>query len=101
MAHLWWYCPKIKTFWEKILCCIKKITKKEIVADPWTVLLHGGEGEVKYYRESLIPHLLNAAKSLIPKKWQETESPQIWEWFNSVEETYNMESLRYTVVRRR
>lgn len=54
------------------------------------------EGSVKQYKESAIPHLLNAAKSLIPKKWQKVESPKIWEWINAIEGTNNMECLRHS-----
>ena len=94
MAHLWWGCPKIKEYWEKILGCVEEITKKKIKMDPWVVLFHGGEEGIKRYRESLIPHLLNAAKRLIPRRWQDPDPPLIWEWIDAVEETYKMEELK-------
>lgn len=95
MAHLWWDCPIIKRYWEKILGFRKEMTKIELEVDPWTVLLHGIEGEVKLYKESLMPHLLNAAKELIPRKWQTAERPLIWEGITVVEEIYYMEHTSY------
>ena len=94
MAHLWWECLKVKKYWEKILKFVEEITKEKIKMDPWTVLFHGGEEGIKSYKKSLVPHLLNAAKRLIPRKWQEAECPMIWEWIDGVEETYRMEELR-------
>ena len=79
---------------KKILGCIEEITKVKIKLDPWVVLFHGGEEGIKKYRKSLEPHLLNAAKRLIPRKWQEVDCPSMWEWIDSVEETYRMEELR-------
>lgn len=34
MAHLWWKCPIIQKYWEKILAIIKEITKTEVKEDP-------------------------------------------------------------------
>lgn len=70
MTHLWWDCPKIREYWRKILQFNKEITKKEVVEDPWVVLFHGGVGDIKQYKRSLTPHLLNTAKRLISKNWQ-------------------------------
>ena len=61
------------------------------------ILFHGGEEKIKKYKKTLIPHLLNAAKRIIPRRWQEIDSPHIWEWIDSVEETYRMEELREEV----
>ena len=94
MAHLWWTCPKIQIFWDTILKQIKEITGKEIKKDPWVVLFHGSQEGIKKYKQSLIPHLLNAAKRLIPKRWHETESPHLWNWVDAVEETYRLEELK-------
>ena len=94
MAHLLWLCPKIQTYWDIILSQIKVITGEELKKDPWVVLFHCSQEGVKKYKQSLIPHLLNAAKRLIPKKWQATESPHVWNWIDEVEETYRLEELK-------
>lgn len=93
MGHIWWSCPKIKIFWKRTLALIKIITNIEVAEDPWVVLFHGWEGDTKKYKQTLIPFLLNAAKRLIPRGWQRKESPETWEWFDAIEETYNNEEL--------
>lgn len=71
LAHIWWECPKIKKgYWQEILQLINKVTNREILEDPWMCLFHGTENSIKQYKESVIPHLMNAAKSQIPKRWQ-------------------------------
>lgn len=70
MAHIWWSCLKIKTYWKEILRYIKMITSIELPEDPWICLFHGVDIPMKEYRNSLIP-----------KKWKEVDSPKIGEWF--------------------
>ena len=98
MAHLWRTCPKIQIFWDTILKQIKEITGKELKKDPWVVLFHGCQEGIKKYKQSLIPHLLNAAKRLIPKRWHEMESPHLWNWVDAVEETYRLEELKDSLL---
>lgn len=92
MAHLWWVCPIIKKFWQEVLKIIQEITGVEIKEDPWVVMFHGMEGHRSKYIVSLTPILLNSAKSLIPKKWQEAEGPSIRDWLIRVNETYILEA---------
>lgn len=90
LAHLWWECPIIKKFWKEVLQLIKEITNKNIPEDPWTCVFHGTDGLTRAYKNSIVPILLNVAKSLIPKKWQEVESPKIWDWIFRVNEICNL-----------
>lgn len=41
----------------------------------------------------MIPHLINAAKYLIPKHWQALQSPTLKEWIGRVDFIYNLEEL--------
>lgn len=53
-----------------------------IPEEPWTGLFHpgGGADTIRQYRDSVSLHMVNAAKSLIPKKkCHEIESPKIKE----------------------
>lgn len=96
MSHIWWTCPKIKKYWREVLQIIKNITIIEILEDLWGCLFHGIQMPTKRYMRSLVPHLLNASKSLIPKQWQELESPTMRSWFNKVNDIYNLEYLRFS-----
>lgn len=91
MAHIWWSCPVAKKFWQEVIQIIEEITGKSIPYDPWICLFHSSEGGKREYNMSIIPVLLNSAKSEIPKKWQNAEGPKIRDWFLKIQETYNLE----------
>lgn len=93
MAHLWWDCPKIKSLWQEVIKWIEVIVGRVIKLDPWVCLFHGSEGSYRHYKTSLIPVLLNSAKSAIPKKWQEVEGPGISQSINHI----LWKTLRYLV----
>lgn len=82
--HLWWTCPIIKRFWELVAPWIKKMMTEHIEFGPIQYLFHGMTGPIKKYRESITPHLLNAAKKLIPKYWRQDRIPSVIEWRNEV-----------------
>lgn len=71
---------------------IEVIVGRVIKLDPWVCLFHGSEGSYRHYKTSLIPVLLNSAKSAIPKKWQEVEGPGIRDWISRINEIYTMEN---------
>lgn len=60
---------------------------------PWECLFHDARKTVSQYKNTLVPYLLNAAKSLIPSLWRTQEPPnmKVWvamvEWVRSIEET--------------
>lgn len=78
--HLWWSCPKIKAFWEEMTPWIKKLTLKPIASTPLQLLFHDTSSSVKTFKKSVIPHLLNAAKSLIPYFWKQSTCPSLLDW---------------------
>lgn len=96
MAHIWWQCPVIMEFWGEIRQIINKILKTDIPLDPWVFLHHGRKVPTKAYLKSLCPHLLNAAKSLIPRYWQDKRRPTVREWLGKINEIYSLEYLKYS-----
>ena len=94
IAHIWWECPKIKVFWSEVIELISKITKIDIPLDPWKCMFHGTHMSVKQYKKTLLPHLLNSAKSLIPFNWQKEEAPSRKDWLLKVEKIRKLEQLR-------
>lgn len=96
MAHVWWSCPEIAAFWDEIRKYIKEITKHDLPRDPRVLLFHLSEMHTKAYLRSLLPHLIDAAKSLIPISWNRKERPTMREWFNKINETQDMEYLRFS-----
>lgn len=69
MLHICWECPVIKAYWKKIISLIYKITKESLVEDPWICLFHGTKKPFKQYQFSLVPILLDVAKTQIARSW--------------------------------
>lgn len=92
-AHIWWFCPLIRPFWLSILHWIKVIQGDEVPNDPFVVLLHCTGRPVGAYKKSITPHLLNAAKALIPRLWKQKNIPTLRQWLTEVDHTYYMEDL--------
>lgn len=72
-------------FWEEITPWIEKISNKFIEPSPVNFLFNGITGATKSYKNSVIPHLLNAAKRLIARHWKEAICPTLGEWKNEVD----------------
>lgn len=96
MAHIWWFCPEIMIFWREVKGFIKDITSIDIPDDPWVCLFHMSELPTKTYLKTLLPHLINVAKSLIPRYWQKKERPTMRDWFNKINDIYRLEYLRFS-----
>lgn len=96
MAHMWWSCPEIGVFWEEIKKYTKEITKLDLPKDPRVLLFHLSEMPTKAYLGTLLPHFIDAAKSLISKNWKRKERPNMREWMNKINEIQDLEYLRFS-----
>ena len=91
ILHIWWTCPSISAFWEKIHHLIKQITETKLVLNAACSLLHMSSFSLTRYKKSLTMHLLNAAKSLIPLHWNSAKVPTVSDWLHRVAEACEME----------
>lgn len=96
-AHIWWCCPLIRPFWTEVLNLISKISDVNLPNDPWTVLIHSTKESIVSYKRSLIPHLLNTAKALIPTFWGQSTIPSIKSWLQKVAEVHHLEDITYSI----
>lgn len=55
--HIWWECPKIRSFWVELRALISEITTVPIQDDPVQCLLHGTQSSIRAYKKSTVPHL--------------------------------------------
>lgn len=94
--HLWWTCPVIKPFWEAIAPWIEKLTPRPMEFTPLYFLFHGMPRPMKTYKKSIIPHLLNAAKLLVPRFWKQALFPTLLDWKKEV--NFIMEAERWVYV---
>lgn len=95
-AHVWWHCTRIREFWDDIRKITGEITQIVVPDDPWACLFHGFRMSTESYLRTLVPQMLNAAKSLLVSHWQEKQGPTIQEWYDKINETQNLEYLGCT-----
>lgn len=93
LLHVWWDCPRIQIYWSQIYKLISDITSYSIVFCPSQFLLHHSNSPFKFYRRSLLMHLINAAKLIIPLHWGSNHTPSIREWILRVNKISEMEEL--------
>lgn len=82
--HIWWECPRLRPFWLDVHAQIKSILDVELPDSPLESLLHVPATPLSQYRKSVLPHLLNAARRLIPIYWKKPQIPTRTEWINLV-----------------
>lgn len=68
--HIWWECPRLWPFWQDIKAQIKVILDVDLQDSPLEFLLHVPSTPLSHYHKSILPHLLNAARRLIPIHWK-------------------------------
>lgn len=101
LLHVFWSCPRVEKFWKEVREIIQKFGELEIREDPALFLLHLSEIPRKTYRNSILCHLVNAAKACIPLRWKQTQPPTVSMWLRKVEEVNRMEDLVWTARKKR
>ena len=84
LLHIWWDCPLVRPFWEDIRDQIKVVTGVEIPFSPKHFLLHVPTIPIQQYKKCMLPHLLNAARRLLPVHWKTSRIPTRGEWIAGV-----------------
>lgn len=70
MMHIWWECPKIRSFWNKIFHIISKVTALTVPKSPLTALLNHQIPGAPKYTHKLIFFILLGAKLTLAKAWK-------------------------------
>lgn len=68
--HIFWECPRIRSFWNKVFHMIRKITGTEIAQDPFVAILGILPSGIPKHIKSLINFFLIATKLTIAKAWK-------------------------------
>lgn len=100
LLHIFWSCSRIEGYWREVWRIIKKFSDCEIPEDPTFFLLHNSKIPVKTFKNSILCHLLNAAKSSIPLTWRQIQMSSVGLWLRKVEEQNQMEDLVWTTRQR-
>ena len=74
MAHIWWECPKIRRYWNKICNLIYKVSGLQISRSPEVALLNIHDPKIPKISRSLIHFILLGAKSTLAKAWKQPKA---------------------------
>lgn len=97
MLHIFWECPGLKEFWTMVAETVKTITGVSLGENLAAFLLHDTPLSNEKYKNSLLKHLLTAAKACIPALWRSTTPPTRSHWFARITEIQQMENLTMTL----
>lgn len=93
ILHIFWECAKIKEFWEMVAETIRTITEISLGDRPADFLLLDIPISAERYKNSLLRHLLTAARAYIPVLWKRDIPPTRAQWFARIAENQQMENL--------
>ncbi|CAH2325183.1 Hypothetical predicted protein [Pelobates cultripes] len=85
-------------FWEGVKETTEEIIGDVVCFDMETVLLHSTSTSIATYRKSILRHLLNAAKALMPLHWKQDITLTLGQWMDGVEEIYMSESVQASLL---
>lgn len=80
MSHIWYYCPKILPFWQKIFEIYRAMTGNEIYPDILITVLSMIPGSIKNIKRDSLKYFLTAARTCIARKWKSSITPSMMEW---------------------
>ena len=96
--HIFWTCPKLKTFWEEVFRALEDVFDQNFTKDPKMALLgaipEGIDGRAKKY---LLQILFTAAIKCITIMWLKPEPPTYNLWIEKVWEIYHIEQITYSL----
>ena len=93
LVHIWWECRKIQEFWKMVTETINTITGTNLIDRPAAVLLLDIPLSSEKYKNSLIRHLVVAARACIPAMWKQETPPSRAQWLAKIAEIQQMENL--------
>lgn len=71
MLHIWWECPRLRGFWNKVLARIRKVSGLPVTKSPQVALLNAPIPRIAKHTQKLITLMLLGAKTTITKAWKQ------------------------------
>lgn len=80
MSHIWYFCPGVQTFWNKIFEIYRVITGSNLQPDIFITVLSMIPGSIKSIKKGILKHFVTAARKIIARNWKSNLEPSIGEW---------------------
>lgn len=100
MSHIWYFCPEIQAFWEKVFKIYRATTGVKIQSDIYVAILSMIPGSIKNIKKGTLKYYITAARTVIARNWKNKKAPSIKEWecemgvMRSLEERMILEGRR-------
>lgn len=91
--HIWWECPDINSFWNKIFSLHNQVTSSSIACVPEIGLLSLIPGPLNLSKKGLLRHFLPAARQTIAAPWKQLGKPPIAAFLEKINYVMRMEEL--------
>ena len=75
MLHIWWSCPRIRAFWQKMFRTISALTRVGVAPHPSVALLNQYIPNLPKSSQTLSLFILLGAKMSIAKAWKKPRVP--------------------------
>ena len=93
--HIFWECPKLKSFWENVHKSLCSVFNCQLPFDFLTLYLGYVEGITVLKDKKLLQVLLVACKKSITRRWLTPNPPTLGDWYGIILEIFKMEKLTY------
>ena len=98
LAHAFWFCPKLNTFWQSIFKTLSDVLGIPIEPSASIAVFGVVSQEIHLSRQekNMIAFASLLARRLILLKWKEKFSPTFKAWVNDVMHHLTLEKIRYS-----
>lgn len=95
-SHVFWFCVKLKPFWDGINILLERVLNYRVPMDPRTLYLGLiPEGLIKKEDRYLFKIMTVASTKAITRKWLKSDAPTTKQWMDIMEEIYAMEKITF------
>lgn len=93
MLHIWWTCPPIQKFWQRVFVLYCRLMVTSIKPTPEVALLSMIPGPLKTIKKDIRCQFFAAARSMIPRHWRTVNVPSLEAWAVEVDQIRDLERL--------
>ena len=95
--HIFWSCPAIQPYWQKITQVVQNIFGDEINSSFSTIYLGNIAPHILGRDKYLLKILLAASKKTVTRSWLQATPPAESDWINIVTNIQNMERMTFSL----
>lgn len=91
LSHIWWECHLVRNFWRQVHNLIGALCGTPQFLSPLDLLLGLSIPTMPTHRQTMVTHILIAARLTIAKKWKSADPPILKDAINLLNQHFQME----------